>query len=289
VSRLIVNADDFGLTPGVNRAILELHTAGVLTSATLMANAAATGEAIGTAQRTHSLGVGCHVVLVDGEPVLPAHEVSTLVDENTGRFPSSLTSFLSRLFTGRIRSAEIESEAAAQIAVLTSAGLQPTHIDTHKHTHMFPQVLGPVLHAARTAGIRAVRNPFEPEWAIRAAPRAPWMRTAEVFALRRLGPFFQRLIRKEGFLTTDGTIAVAGTGTLDSDMVRSLLKKLPEGTWELVTHPGYNDDDLARIRTRLRASRDIERNALPAIKEFPATELISFAALDLSGRTAVGA
>ncbi len=283
MSRLIVNADDFGLTPGVNRAIVELHASGVLTSATLMARAAATGEAIRIAQRNPSLGVGCHIVLVDGEPVLPPAAIPTLVDKNTGRFPSSLKTFLSRLFTGRIRSAEIEAEAAAQIAVLKDGGVRPTHIDTHKHTHMFPQVLAPVLRAARAAGIRAVRNPFEPEWAIRATPRASWLRTAEVLALRRLGPYFNRLIATEQFVTTDGTIAVAGTGVLNAGMVRSLLKKLPEGSWELVTHPGYNDADLDKIHTRLRASRDIERSALEALREFPLTELVSFASLKPAG------
>ncbi len=279
MSRLIVNADDFGLTSGVNRAIVELHQAGVLTSTTLMANAAATSEAIEMAHATPSLGVGCHVVLVDGEPVLPPAQVPTLVDKSTGRFPSSLGVFLRRLFTGRIRSTEIEAEAAAQIARLKSAGLRLTHIDTHKHSHMFPPVLRPVLRAARSAGIHAVRNPFEPEWAVHATPRASWMRTAEVIALRRFGPFFQRLIAQEHFATTDGTIAVVGTGTLDADTVRSLLRDLPEGTWELVTHPGYNDADLAKVHTRLRASRETERQALAAVHEFPAIDLISFAEL----------
>lgn len=279
MSRLIVNADDFGLTPGVNRAIIELHQAGVLPSTTLMARAAATSEAITMARATPTLGVGCHVVLVDGEPVLPPADIASLIDQQTGRFPVSLGVFLTRLFTGRIRPAEIEAEAAAQIARLQESGLRLTHIDTHKHTHMFPPVLRPVLRAARAAGIRAVRNPFEPEWAVRATPRASWMRAGEVFALRRLGPYFRRLIAREKFATTDGTIAVVGTGTLDSDAVRSLLHELPEGTWELVTHPGYNDADLDRIRTRLRASREIERQALTTLKDFPAVDLISFADL----------
>jgi hopanoid biosynthesis associated protein HpnK len=276
VSRLIVNADDFGLTPGVNRAIVELHEAGVLTSATLMAKAGATSEAIAMARATPTLGVGCHVVLVDGDPVLPPAEVTSLIDQKTGRFPVSLGVFLTRLFTGRIRPAEIEAEAAAQIARLQDAGLRLTHIDTHKHTHMFPPVLRPVLRAARAAGIGAVRNPFEPEWAVRATPRASLARAGEVFVLRRLGPFFRRLIARERFVTTDGTIAVVGTGTLDSDAVRSLLGELPEGTWELVTHPGYNDADLDRIRTRLRESREIERQALTTLRDFPAVDLISF-------------
>jgi predicted glycoside hydrolase/deacetylase ChbG (UPF0249 family) len=275
-----VNADDFGLTSGVNRAIVELHQAGVLTSTTLMARAAATDEAIALARANPSLGVGCHIVLVDGEPVLPPREIPTLVDSRTGCFPPKLSTFLLRLFTGRIRSSEIEAEAAAQIALLQRNALRLTHIDSHKHAHMFPAVLRPVLRAAANAGIHAVRNPFEPEWAIRATPRASLLRTGEVLMLRHLGPFFRKLIAQENASTTDGTIAVVGTGTLDADAVRSMLTQLPPGTWELVTHPGYNDADLDKVRTRLRTSREIERKALHAISEFPALDLISFQSLN---------
>jgi hopanoid biosynthesis associated protein HpnK len=274
-----VNADDFGLTSGVNRAIIELHQAGVLTSTTLMAKAAATESAVALADQNPNLGVGCHIVLVDGEPALPPHEIPTLVDARTGCFPPKLTTFLLRLFTGRISSTEIEAESAAQIALLQRRGLRLTHVDTHKHTHMFPAVLRPVLRAARAAGIRAVRNPFEPEWAVHASPRASIVRSAEVFALRKFGPYFRRVLIEEGLSSTDGTIAVAATGVVNSDTVRALLHRLPSGTWELVTHPGYNDADLRKIRTRLRASREIERNALQAIREFPSVDLISFAGL----------
>lgn len=279
MGRLIVNADDFGLTAGVNRAISELHAAGVLTSTSLMARAGATNEAIAIARSTPSLGVGGHVVLVDGESALPPRQIPSLVDPRTGSLCPTLTAFLPRLFTGRIRAAEIEAETRAQIEFLQNQGLRLTHIDTHKHTHMFPAVLRPVLRAARACGIRAVRNPFEPSWALRAMVGAPWLRLAQVSALRWLEPVCRRIIAHEGFSTTDGTIAVAGTGSLDTATLRSLLQQLPAGTWELVTHPGYNDADLARVRTRLRDSRDIERAALAAIKEFPAVNLISFAGL----------
>ena len=279
MGRLIVNADDFGLTSGVNRAIIELHAAGLVTSTSLMARAGATDEAIELARATPSLGVGCHVVLVDGEPVLPPEKIPSLVDARTGHFPNSLTTFLLRLFTCRIRAAEIEAEAAAQISLLQQRGVRLTHIDTHKHAHIFPAVLRPVLRAARAAGIRAVRHPFEPEWAVRAAIGAPLARVVQIAALRPLAPRSRQVIAQEGFTTTDGTIAVAGTGTLNAATLRSLLEQLPAGTWELVTHPGYNDADLARVRTRLRASRDVERSALAALKEFPGIELISFAAL----------
>ncbi len=279
MGKLIVNADDFGLTSGVNRAILELHRAGVLTSTSLMARASATEEAIEIARATPTLGVGCHVVLVDGEPVLPAEQIPTLVDPRTGHFPPSLTVFLARLFSGRIRSSEIEAEISAQISLLKQRGLRLTHVDTHKHLHVFSAVLRPLLRAARFAGIRALRHPFEPDWALRVTRSAPWLRLAQVGALRWLEPASRRIIEQEGFVTTSGTIAVAGTGVLDEATLRSLLRNLPPGTWELVTHPGYNDADLARVRTRLRSSRDTERSALSALKEFPAIKLISFAGL----------
>ena len=293
---LIVNADDFGLTTGVNRAIAELHRAGVLTSATLMARAAATEEAIEIALATPSLGVGCHVVLVDGEPVLsPTREVPHLADPVSGRFKPSLTDFLFWLYAGwnspgctfANRTREIEAETTAQIALLQNRGLHLTHIDTHKHTHMFPAVLRPVLRAARAAGIRAVRNPFEPAWSVRATTGAPWIRRMKVSLLRRLEPAFRRIVAEEGFSTTDGAIGVLATGTLDSTTLDSLLQRLPPGTWELVTHPGYNDADLALAHTRLLASRQTERSALETMRLFPGLELISFADLQAVARPVV--
>jgi predicted glycoside hydrolase/deacetylase ChbG (UPF0249 family) len=281
VAQLIVNADDFGLTAGVNRAIAELHQAGSLTSATLMARAEATGDAIRIALSTPSLGVGCHIVLVDGEPVLPPDKIPTLIEPGTGRFRSSIGTFLIRLLAGRIRPSEIEAEAAAQIALLQSRGLRLTHIDTHKHAHMFPTVLRSVLRAARAAGINAVRNPFEPSWAIRATAGASLARVAEVTLLRYLQPICRHIIAEEQFATTEGTIAVVGTGVLNLSTARSLLQKLPvAGAWELVTHPGYNDADLARVHTRLRESREVERQALSATLEFPELKLISYRGLD---------
>jgi predicted glycoside hydrolase/deacetylase ChbG (UPF0249 family) len=279
VGRLILNADDFGLTAGVNRAIIELHRAGKLTSASLMAMVAATDEAIELALATPTLGAGCHVVLVDGEPVLRAQNLPTLVDPRTGRFHPTLGAFLTLLITGRIRSTEIEAETAAQIALLQSRGVRLTHIDTHKHMHMFPAVLRPVLRAARAAGIRTVRNPFEPVWSLRATHGAPWIRRAQVRMLRLLGPTFRRIVAEDGFITTDGAIGVLATGSLDSTAVSSLLRNMPEGMWELVTHPGYNDSDLAQAHTRLLASRETERQALLAMENFPGIERISFADL----------
>lgn len=283
-----MNADDFGLTAGVNRAISELNQRHVLTSATLMARASATDEAIQLVPNIPTLGVGCHVVLVDGEPVLsPRQDIPWLADPISGRFRRTLGSFVQALY-GEQRSRltretnfpkEIESEAAAQIALLQSRGLHLTHIDTHKHTHMFPRVLRPVLRAARAAGIRTVRNPFEPQWSIRATTGAPFLRRTQVHLLRTLEPAFHRIVAEEGFTTTDGTIGVLATGTLDSTTLASLLRAMPDGTWELVTHPGYNDADLAKAGTRLLASRQSELEALTEAAFDADIELIHFGQL----------
>jgi predicted glycoside hydrolase/deacetylase ChbG (UPF0249 family) len=219
------------------------------------------------------------VVLVDGEPFLPPDQIPTLIDSKTGSFPNSLATFLHRLFRGRIRTTEMEAEISAQIAFLQQRGIHLTHVDTHKHTHVFSAVLRPLLRAAHSAGIRAIRNPFEPHWSTRATRRANWMRLAQVGALRWLEPTSRRIIEEGGFVTTSGTVAVAGTGILDSATLRSLLQCLPAGQWELVTHPGYNDADLGLVRTSLRATRDVELAALAVLKEFPAIKLISFAGL----------
>lgn len=280
MKRLIVNADDFGLTTGVNRAISELNQRHALTSATLMARAEATQEALSIAGSSQSLGVGCHVVLVDGLPVTPPDKLPYLSHPRTLRFAPTLGSLLSKLLlSGRAIEAEIEAEASAQIALLQSRGLHVTHIDTHKHTHMFPRVLRPVLRAARAAGIRSVRNPFEPQWSLRATPGAPFVRRTQVRLLRALEPAFRRIVAEEGFATTDGAIGVLATGTLDSATLTSLLHAMPDGTWELVTHPGYNDADLANAGTRLLASRELELKTLTEAAFNADIQLIHFGQL----------
>ena len=274
-----MNADDFGLTPGVNRGILESHGAGVLTSTTLMARAGATDEAIELARSAPSLGVGCHVVLVDGEPVLESGKLPTLAPAHDGRFRSTLGGFLRDLLTGRIEEDEIEAEARAQIAHLQARGVTLTHVDTHKHTHMFPAVLRPLLRAARGCGMFAVRNPFEPRWSVRATPDAPLLRRVEVRVLGGLHARFRRVVEEEGFATTSGALGVLATGTLDSATLRALLEHLPDGIWELVTHPGYNDEALGQVRTRLRESRETELRALEQLRQRPEIELISYGEL----------
>lgn len=263
--RLIVNADDFGLTEGVNAAVVELNRAGALTSATLMATANSFNEAVSDAKTLPSLGVGCHIVLVDGTPALPAEKIPSLIDPsapNNAQFRPKLSGFVTDLLRGRISDSEIEVEATAQIQKLKAAGIAVTHVDTHKHTHMFPRVLRPLLRAALACGVKAIRNPFEPNWSLNATANAGHVRKMQVRLLRSQSASFTQEVTRAGLHTTDGAIGVLATGTLDAQTIRSLLVAMPDGTWELVCHPGYNDAALQQERTRLLASREVERTAL---------------------------
>ena len=281
--RLIINADDFGLTPGVNRAILEAHSHGVVTSATLMANGAAFDDAIRGARSASQISMGCHIVLVDGVPALEEPRNLTLINKQTpGQFYRSLSSFVLRLLGGRIDADEIEAEAVAQIRKLQAAGITVSHFDTHKHTHVFPQVLRSLLRAARACGVPAIRNPFGPLHFSSVAKRPSlWNRHAQVTVLSFLARNFRASVAKAGLRTPDGTVGIVATGALDDTLFERIVDRLPEGTWELVCHPGYNDRDLAGIHTRLRASREIELRLLtsPQSRQLLArngVELISY-------------
>jgi len=271
---LIVNADDFGLTPGINRSIAELHRAGVLSSATLMATGAFFDDAVTLAHANPALEVGCHILLVDGTPALPPEQISTLCP-NGQTFRPSLTRFVADLFAFRIRASEITAEATAQIRRLQTAGLRVSHIDTHKHTHLFSGILRPLLAAARACEVPAIRNPFEPAWALRATKGSSRFRRLAVTAFKSQRRAFQRAVHESGLATTSGTSGVLATGTLNiEETLRSLLAAIPNDnrqTWELVCHPGYPDSHLDQIRTRLRSSRAQEHAAL--LKLLPAIPL----------------
>ena len=263
IKRLIINADDFGLAPGVNRAIVELQQAGALSSTTLMATGPYFSPAVYLAFAQPGLAVGCHVVLVDGSPCLRPVEVPSLGDpHDSSSFRVTVGSFVSDLLRGRIRGKEIEAEAIAQIRRIQSSGLTVSHIDSHKHLHAFPRVLAPLLRAARHCGVHCVRNPFEPRWRLRATRTGGTVRRLQVQLMRSQRRTFCRLTREHAMCTADGSIGLLATGVLDDAVLRSLLRAMPEGTWELVCHPGYIDSALEQARTRLRAERETERSAL---------------------------
>jgi chitin disaccharide deacetylase len=290
VRRLIVNADDFGLTSGVNRAIIEGSRSGIVTSATLMANAKGSDDAIKQARTQPSLKTGCHVVLIDGVPSttnLPSLTENSQ-PENVLRFHNSLKQFAVAAIRKQIAAEEIQREVEAQIRKIQSRGITLTHLDSHKHTHMFPHILRPLLRAAKACGVRAIRNPFEPlrTWPARMVLGAPgvWLRSAGVMTFQIFAGEFRRALKDEEMVSTDGTVGIAVTGMLNQQNLLQILEALPNGTWELVCHPGYSDADLRGTGTRLTQSREIEISALISAKTKKALtdreiQLISYADL----------
>jgi len=192
--------------------------------------------------------------------------VHTTSSASDSRFRDGLKSFAVRALAGRLNPHEIEIEVSAQIRKLQSAGVSVSHVDTHKHTHLFPAVLRPLLRAARDCGVRAIRNPFGPSKPLKSsallARPSLWTRYAEVRILRTLAAKFRDAAKREGFVTPDGTLGIVVTGALDEKLFRGIAAIIPEGTWEFVCHPGYNDDDLALAKTRLRQSRETELRVL---------------------------
>jgi predicted glycoside hydrolase/deacetylase ChbG (UPF0249 family) len=206
--------------------------------------------------------------LIDGAPVLDAARLPTITSRNSrpARFGNSLKSFAAQALTRRLDPAEIEAETTAQIRKIQSAGISVSHIDSHKHTHLFAAVLRPMLRAALACGVQAVRNPFGPRKPLKSsellARPSLWVRYAEVRLLRTLSGKFLDAARRQGMVTPDGTLGIVVTGALDETLFRAIAAIIPEGTWEFVCHPGYNDADLQQANTRLSDSREAELRLL---------------------------
>jgi chitin disaccharide deacetylase len=251
-----------------------------------MANGAAFTNAVALSRSLPQLSVGCHVVLVDGSPVLDPGQVPSLVGSGySASFRQSLGKFAALSISRRLRGDEIEAEVTAQIRKLQSAGIVVSHVDTHKHTHIFPDVLRPLLRAAKSCGVPAVRNAFEPvRMSLLAERPALWKRVSQLKFLSRFARTFHRAVQEAGMFSPDGTLSIAATGILDETLFRLLLENLPQGTWEFVSHPGYCDAELQTVHTRLKESRaqELELLTSPGAREVVsknAIELISYRAL----------
>jgi predicted glycoside hydrolase/deacetylase ChbG (UPF0249 family) len=239
--RLIVNADDFGWTRDVNEGIVYAHRNGILTATTLMAGGEEFDHAVRLSRETPSLDVGCHLTLLQGLSAL------------TGKpLPEGIPELLRAIATRRL---DVYSELAAQVRRIVAAGIAPTHLDAHKHTHVLPTVASAVARIVRETGIRWVRKPFD--FGGLAGP-SRW--SARLMRTQRSG--LQRKLRDAGAVTTDHFAGFALTGYLDEARLLELIERLPEGSTELMCHPGFCRDQLKASRTRLKESREIELRAL---------------------------
>jgi hopanoid biosynthesis associated protein HpnK len=260
--RLVVNADDLGLTIGVNDGIFDAHDHGILTSASLLANAPATEDAARRSRSHPSLGIGVHLALVDAAPVLPPALVPSLVEDD-GRFRRSWKPFIVACLRRQVSLLEVEHELTAQIERVLAAGIRPTHLDAHKHVHAFPPVFAVVAKLAVRFGISVVRIPHERvsfqslafgDSATRAIVRRHALLNAAMW------PWAWRNRRAAAALglRTPHVIGRIHTGVIDAPVIQRLLQTLAAGVTELMVHPGYADGELARTATRLRESRQRE-------------------------------
>jgi hopanoid biosynthesis associated protein HpnK len=275
MKELILNADDFGYTQGVNEGIVCAHRDGILTSATLMANGPAFDDAVERARATPTLGIGCHLVLTGGFCVAPREEIPSLADRD-GRLPRSLGNFVARVSVGTIRTKDIERELRAQIEKIRRAGIEPTHVDTHKHTHVHPRVMGAVGRVAREFGITRVRNPVEhlrDSWRTARSENAPLIANmAASAAVRAVGAWFNSLSRKYGLHSPDNFLGLAVTGRMSGAALCRLIDTLPEGRTEIMSHPGIYDSELVKSGSRLQRQRQTELNGLLAAESRRAVE-----------------
>lgn len=257
--RIIINADDFGLCSGVNRAVAQAHTDGVLTSATIMANMPAAWQAVEIARQLPTLGVGVHLNLFEGKPVSKDAYVNCLLATD-GQFvySPSMLSLLS-VVKRKIRNA-IATELAAQIQWVIDNGLKPTHLDSHKHVHNFPWIFQIVCDLAKGFEIGAIRWPFEPK----EVSSEPWPPPSEG-GRKRAGMVrvMAKINRRQNqtFLKTQATLGIAHTGRMNTDFLKAAILYNSAETVEIITHPGFING-LDKIKTRLVQQRKMELEVL---------------------------
>jgi hopanoid biosynthesis associated protein HpnK len=257
-SILVVNADDFGISRGVNRGIVEAYRNGLVTSASLMANLPSAEDALTRAAVCPDLGLGLHLTLTAGRPLLPPADVQSLVDEH-GRF-LVLGTFLSRLSTGKVRTDDVRRELTAQVEWANRHGLQPGHLDSHHHVHVHPLVAPVVVRIAREFGVGWVRCPVEtlgPGALLAANPTD----VARTVAISAFGLLLRARLRRSGLRSADQFRGIGLGMGFDQRALIETLRVLPSGLTELMTHPGHPDEELRRL-TVFAEGRDRELLAL---------------------------
>src|SRR5439155_5781960 len=274
MKRLIVNADDFGLTANVNRAILDGHRRGVITSTSLLANGEAFESAVALARQASRLGVGVHLNLTEGKPVAACLDIPSLVN-GQGRFKRTPAGLWRAVVLRRVSAAHIEKELRSQIDRVLAAGIAPTHLDSHKHVHALPALGKMAIRLAQQYGIPAIRCVAERKRGalrlLRRYPRAAKAVLRQLLnscALTAVSRRWAGEIQRSGVVFASDFYGLAATGFLDEETIREILSSLRDGVSELMCHPGWADDDLRRMPTRLVGQREMEFQALtrPAIK-----------------------
>jgi hopanoid biosynthesis associated protein HpnK len=234
---LIVTADDFGLAKEVNEAVELAHRDGILSAASLMVGAPARDDAVRCARANPKLGVGLHVTLLDGRPVLPPTEIPGLVGPN-GRFSTDPVRFGTALYFSPELRAQARAEIEAQFRGFRETGLELDHINGHKHFHLHPAVLETILEIAPSFGAPPIRVPFEPFAASFAAngDRALGRLASACFYFLQTRRLVGTLDRA-GIAKNDYVFGLNDSGAMTEQRLLSFIEHLPPGVTELYCHP----------------------------------------------------
>jgi predicted glycoside hydrolase/deacetylase ChbG (UPF0249 family) len=241
-ARLMVNADDFGLTEGTNRAIVDAHCKGIVTSTSLLANGYAFEHAVSLAREHPSLGVGVHLTLTEGPPV-----VENVIDQlyPGGTLPLSNQPYVRALVAGRLPRSAIRREFEAQVEKIVATGIRPTHIDGHKHVHLLPGITAIAADVARQFSIPVMRVPHrlaDSPLVLARLSRLPGM-----VILMVMGTLAYRVAKHAGLHTSDRVVGFVDTGHLDRAAIRRLLNRPRPGVTELLCHPAYRSRELDEL------------------------------------------
>lgn len=237
---IIINADDFGRHAEINRAVEEGLVHGCLRSATVMPGGAAFAGAIDIARRHEELGLGVHFTLVDGHPILPPEEIPSLVGSE-GDFLPDHTALLKRYLKGGVNLEEVRRELAAQLQKIEATGIPISHVDSHQHMHTLPGIIDIVLDLAARAGIRAVRTPRTPLFAGAFGGLGQLVGRLGLSTLARLAAC---KAHRRGLLTPDNFAGIVAGEAVSEGELLHLIAHLPQGTTEVMMHPGMKNDVL---------------------------------------------
>ena len=237
--RVIISADDFGLSPAVNEAIEQAYRDGILSTASLMVAGPAAADAVARARRLSGLRVGLHLVVIEGDPVLPPEAIPTLVGTD-GRFPSNQAGLGVRYFFNPRARRQLRAEISAQFAAFAATGLRLDHANAHKHMHLHPTVGRMLIEGGRRRGLQAIRIPAEPPGVLRAAGHAPGWGDG---ALYRWTAVLRRQALRAGLRVNDHCFGLAWSGHMTAERVRRLAGCLPPGLSEIYFHPAVAADD----------------------------------------------
>jgi len=231
--RLIVCADDFGRDVAVNEAVEAAHREGILSTASLMVAAPAAADAVERARRLPGLGVGLHLVLVDGAAVLPPGEIAGLVGAG-GRFDDNQARAGFRYFFAPAIRRKLSAEIRAQFEAFRATGLMLDHVNAHKHMHLHPTVARLIVEIGRDYGMRAVRLPAEPVAVLRRAfPRERYRGAVYAPAIAAL----RRRLKRAGLAANDHVFGIAWSGGMVEERLLALLPHLPPGVSDVYFHP----------------------------------------------------